>query len=199
MLRRTESRGAGPQLAGQAVAIPSYLVCGGAPLFHPLLAAAGLAPAAWFLHSLLWVLAPLNVLLLLFGFRAHRRLRALVIGTIGSSSILVHLVGHGTLGITFRGVAGRWGELALIRGGAFLLAIAAFLEWRYQRRLMVGSGKVPVEEYWRAILEGKHPALSTGRRVYRMMPASPRCKLCNAPFSPPGSYLMRLTGRSRRK
>jgi adenylate cyclase len=50
-------------------------------------------------------------------------------------------------------------------------------------------------DYWRAVLTGVHPGLRQGRRLFRMLPTEPRCRLCNAPFSGPGAPLMRVLGR----
>jgi len=48
---------------------------------------------------------------------------------------------------------------------------------------------------WRDILEGTFPGFGTGRRWFRMIPTSPRCKLCAAPFAGPGAPVMRLMDR----
>jgi adenylate cyclase len=48
---------------------------------------------------------------------------------------------------------------------------------------------------WRAILEGTSSGFGSGRRYLRAIPASPRCKLCAAPFRGPGAPLMRLIDR----
>jgi adenylate cyclase len=50
-------------------------------------------------------------------------------------------------------------------------------------------------EEWRKILLGIHPGLYRRRRLYRLLPSSPRCKLCNAPFGGVGSILMKFIGR----
>ena len=52
-----------------------------------------------------------------------------------------------------------------------------------------------VENLWRSVLAGEHPELRRGRRLYRMIPSSPRCKMCYAPFGAPGMLYMRLRGR----
>src|SRR5262249_37678914 len=56
-----------------------------------------------------------------------------------------------------------------------------------------------VEELWRAVLTGQHPDMRRGRRLNRLIPSGPRCKLCNAPFGAPGLLLMRLRGRGPSK
>ncbi len=46
-------------------------------------------------------------------------------------------------------------------------------------------------EEWRRILLGDDPRLNQLRRWWRHVPASPRCKLCAAPFRGPGRLLTR--------
>ncbi len=51
------------------------------------------------------------------------------------------------------------------------------------------------DEFWRDFLtrgDGRERQL---RRVLRLIPQAPRCKLCAAPFSGPGAPLMRLIGK----
>jgi adenylate cyclase len=48
---------------------------------------------------------------------------------------------------------------------------------------------------WRDILEGTAGGFGSGRRFLRHIPASPRCKLCAAPFAGPGAPVMRLFDR----
>jgi adenylate cyclase len=38
--------------------------------------------------------------------------------------------------------------------------------------------------------------MRTGRRLLRLLPSSPRCKLCNSPFAAPIGPLMRLVGKA---
>jgi len=47
-------------------------------------------------------------------------------------------------------------------------------------------------EHWRRILMGTDPALQSLRRWWRRVPASPRCKMCAAPFQGPGRLLTRV-------
>lgn len=54
-----------------------------------------------------------------------------------------------------------------------------------------------LEEIWRGYLYGTHPSLKRERRVWRLLPSAPRCKLCNSPFRGPGGILMRLIGKQR--
>ncbi len=53
------------------------------------------------------------------------------------------------------------------------------------------------EEAWREMLYGTHPGLKLERRVWRLLPSPPRCKLCNSPFGAPGSLFTRLIGKQR--
>jgi hypothetical protein len=43
----------------------------------------------------------------------------------------------------------------------------------------------PSDPMWRAILEGKAGGFAAGRGWRRIIPSSPRCKLCSAPFAGP--------------
>jgi adenylate cyclase len=49
------------------------------------------------------------------------------------------------------------------------------------------------EEEWAALLEGTHPHLLHAS-PFRLIPSSPRCKLCKAPFRAPGGLIMRPLG-----
>ena len=48
---------------------------------------------------------------------------------------------------------------------------------------------------WRALLDGTLGGFASGRRFLRLIPASPRCKLCAAPFAGPGALVMRMIDR----
>ncbi len=50
------------------------------------------------------------------------------------------------------------------------------------------------EEVWRATLTGDR-AWRRERQVFRLIPASGRCKNCHAPANGIGGWLMRLIGR----
>jgi adenylate cyclase len=54
----------------------------------------------------------------------------------------------------------------------------------------------PSDPQWRAILEGTSGEFGSGRNWLRMIPSSPRCKMCAAPFAGLGAPLMRLMDRS---
>lgn len=49
----------------------------------------------------------------------------------------------------------------------------------------------------RAVLVGEHPRLSDVRRRMKLVPASPRCKLCAAPFGGAGGAILRHFGYAR--
>jgi adenylate cyclase len=50
-------------------------------------------------------------------------------------------------------------------------------------------------EMWRAMLTGEVSYIHRAWRIYHRLPASPRCKVCGAPFAGPGGFVMRFTGR----
>jgi adenylate cyclase len=51
------------------------------------------------------------------------------------------------------------------------------------------------EAFWRDFLEGGHSKEHAARAVFKLIPSSPRCRLCAAPFAGPGGPLMRLIGK----
>jgi adenylate cyclase len=51
------------------------------------------------------------------------------------------------------------------------------------------------EEFWRDFLSGGHSKERAGRRIFKLIPHAPRCRLCAAPFSGAGAPLMRLIGK----
>jgi adenylate cyclase len=51
------------------------------------------------------------------------------------------------------------------------------------------------DEFWNMVLTGTHPMLRFGRRLFSLIPSSPRCKLCYSPFHGFGGWLMKLIGR----
>ena len=57
------------------------------------------------------------------------------------------------------------------------------------------------EEWWRSLVTGNDPALPLRqfRYVWRLLPSSPRCKFCNAPYHGVGAPVMRLLGKSPSK
>jgi adenylate cyclase len=55
--------------------------------------------------------------------------------------------------------------------------------------------QTPNEALWRAMLSEPSSPMHRRRRIFRLLPAAPRCKACNAPFHGPGSLAMRLVGR----
>jgi adenylate cyclase len=46
------------------------------------------------------------------------------------------------------------------------------------------------------VLRGEAPAMRFGRRFLRLLPSSPRCKLCASPFAAPLGPVMRLVGKA---
>jgi adenylate cyclase len=51
------------------------------------------------------------------------------------------------------------------------------------------------DDDWQAILSGTHRGYRFGRTLFRLLPATPRCKMCAAPFAGSGAPLMRLIGK----
>jgi adenylate cyclase len=52
-------------------------------------------------------------------------------------------------------------------------------------------------DYWRKVLLEGHRPIRFGRRVFRLVPASPRCKFCASPFAGAGGALFKLIGHGR--
>ena len=50
-----------------------------------------------------------------------------------------------------------------------------------------------IDEQWRSFLSGDLDGLEQLKRLFRRIPAAPRCKLCQAPFAGPGAALLRFT------
>jgi len=46
------------------------------------------------------------------------------------------------------------------------------------------------------VLRGDLPSMRRGRRLFRLLPSSPRCKLCASPFAAPLGPVMRLVGKA---
>jgi adenylate cyclase len=55
--------------------------------------------------------------------------------------------------------------------------------------------KEGLEEFWRDFLSDGHSKEHVMRRVFRLIPHSPRCRLCAAPFAGAGAPVMRMVGR----
>lgn len=52
------------------------------------------------------------------------------------------------------------------------------------------------EEFWRNFLQqGGDTWQALGRRIFKRIPADPRCRMCASPFRGPGAPLMRLIGK----
>jgi adenylate cyclase len=52
------------------------------------------------------------------------------------------------------------------------------------------------ERYAQALFSGNEPGLRWGRRVFKRLPSSPRCKMCASPFAAPLGPLMRTFGKA---
>jgi adenylate cyclase len=55
-----------------------------------------------------------------------------------------------------------------------------------------GDGASDTTEVWRSVLTGDDPSLPRLRRAWGLVPSSPRCKLCAAPFGGVGRVVTRL-------
>ena len=55
----------------------------------------------------------------------------------------------------------------------------------------------PESELWRRLLLGTDPSVVRLRRRHRRIPSPPRCKMCAAPFGPPGGWVLRYFGHAR--
>lgn len=52
------------------------------------------------------------------------------------------------------------------------------------------------EEFWRSFLDrGGDTWQGIGRRIFKRIPADPRCRMCASPFQGPGAPFMRLIGK----
>ena len=56
-----------------------------------------------------------------------------------------------------------------------------------------------VEEEWYEVLTSGEPARAHFYHLFGLLPSSPRCKLCAAPFKSWGGFLMRMIGREQSK
>jgi adenylate cyclase len=52
-----------------------------------------------------------------------------------------------------------------------------------------------MEEEWRSLLLGTHPALRAYRRFFATVPKSPRCEFCAVPFAGPFAPLLKILGK----
>src|SRR5205085_8991446 len=50
------------------------------------------------------------------------------------------------------------------------------------------------EEEWAAYLMGTHPYIKMGQRTFRLIPSSPRCKMCSVPYRGLGKVLFSPLG-----
>jgi adenylate cyclase len=51
------------------------------------------------------------------------------------------------------------------------------------------------DEFWTMVITCTHPMLRFGRKLFGLIPSSPRCKLCYSPFQGFGGRVMKLIGR----
>ena len=59
-----------------------------------------------------------------------------------------------------------------------------------------GDRSTKDDEFWQKFLsQGGDTWQSVGRRVFKRIPANPRCRMCASPFKGPGAPLMRLMGK----
>lgn len=186
------SAASGPTLI-HAATVPMCTVCAGGPVLTGPLVMAGLGAPAAVLHQLLWVFAPLNLLVLRLSFGEHRDPMPFIVGGLGSILLLLHMASPyflpehpPDLTNPFRLIS-----LTLTWLGSPLLLGGAWLDWRARKR----AGKCAPEHYWETVLLGKNPGLRRGRHWFALLPSSPRCTLCNAPFAGIGAWLMRLLGK----
>jgi adenylate cyclase len=56
------------------------------------------------------------------------------------------------------------------------------------------SGQVS-DPMWRKLLNDPDSGFAAGRGLFRLLPSSPRCKLCASPFAGPGAPIMRMIDR----
>jgi adenylate cyclase len=59
------------------------------------------------------------------------------------------------------------------------------------------SARISPEETFAAYMSGDQGLMLRERRFMHLLPSSPRCKTCNAPFGAPGSWFARAIGRGR--
>lgn len=179
-----------PAAATKAATVPMCAVCAGYPLVVSPLIAAGLIGSGALLHLAIPVLAPLNIWLLHASWREHHKPLGLILACASIPFILAHVAGH----LLF-GSGDEFALLMLIWAGGGLLVAGLAADWWAQRQMVyLGSCATP-EGFWRAILSGEHPGLRRGRRLFGVLPRSPRCKFCNAPFAGPFVPLMTLLGK----
>ena len=86
------------------------------------------------------------------------------------------------------------------RASAPLPIITAQAVDNRDRRLPERSSAIPRNKtssaYAQALFAGDEPGMRWGRRVFKMLPSAPRCKMCAAPFAAPMGPVMRAFGKS---
>jgi adenylate cyclase len=63
--------------------------------------------------------------------------------------------------------------------------------------LIMVRSQQDIDKAWKELLAGTMTPLHKARMGLRAIPSAPRCKLCLAPFGPPGGPILRLAGRGR--
>src|ERR1700739_3018158 len=58
------------------------------------------------------------------------------------------------------------------------------------------SREAATSEQWRTLLTEGHAALVGARRIFRHLPADPRCKVCNNPFGGVAGHVLAVAGFS---
>ena len=97
--------------------VPAAGVCAAYPVFGAPLVAVGLGGLAIALHMALWVIAPLNLVLLWLNFRGHRKPLGLLVAGSGVVFILMAVTSH-WLGAVPHDLI--WPGLALVAVGVLI-------------------------------------------------------------------------------
>ncbi len=124
-----------PSLGGivQGFTAPACAVCAAAPVVQWPLYVLGLSGVGTVLHEGLWILAPLNVVLLWRSFRRHGHSTPLVLAALGAVLVLAHLASH-ILGVRIDPTQlSFWSSAVAIWAGAALLGAAVFVDRRAAR------------------------------------------------------------------
>jgi adenylate cyclase len=58
-----------------------------------------------------------------------------------------------------------------------------------------GTTELVSDPIWRRLLNDPDSGFAAGRGLFRLLPSSPRCKLCASPFAGPGAPFMRMIDR----
>ena len=102
--------------------VPAAGVCAAYPVFGAPLVAVGLGGLGIALHLALWLIAPLNLVLLWLNFRRHRNPLGLLVAGPGAVFIVMVLTSHWLDAIPHD----------LIWPGLVLVAVGVLIDWRAQ-------------------------------------------------------------------